>query len=642
MPLMDTVKIDGVKLNIDTDPSLDGSVEIPQRYFMAIDEGSFWQTWEIRSFEGGERRKRILSESQLTEMTYDDGRSIDVSTWGELKIQPDCARSLAIQSSTLPMVTSNDGSTVIAGITASPYIKRYLGNPGAWANPSSNPGAAVTDIIAAKGQTLYAIAGTGTFVSTDNGNTWAATGFGTAVHTGTAQDSEDNNTTHIVLASGASATSGTYVGQTVTFTGGTGSGQTSLIISYNGTTKVATMSAVQTAPDETTTYSISSDIPSSPTALAFCANQLYALTTSVLKYWDGAAWQEAADFGGDFACTYGEQVYFADDNIIYRYNGTSAFEADRLPQGFTITGLYSYRNILFIPGYFLVQGGKKGAVYFILDGRDSHLFNIGSYDGSSDNTVSAVCGGDDEIYFSNQSRGGADRYDMSVGGLSSGPAWGSTGVIPFKGMAYSNGKLFVARYDNVAGTDGVYIANTTIPTAWETTGWLTTPSYDWFFPNDYKVFSQIVVWHKALAAGEYITIHYSVDDGVNYTFAGTSAEVGATMKAFKITNARGRSLKLMISLNGQGTSTPTVTYVRADAAPLGEAKSMWDLNLVMYSPLQGRQQITSLKNSYNSQQVVTFEDQYGEEHSVVFEYLRIKLLTGDKWTAKVMARLREV
>lgn len=560
----DYIKLDGIKYDLDTDPEIESNAEIPQKLFQAADEGDFWQTWELRSYHNGERRTRIVTKDQVEEFTYDDGEGIDASTWGQLKLQPDLNRTdgLTVSSATLPMVVSNDGTTVIIGHTAlgGKYLTTYTGTT--FTGRTTPNAAAVTDLCVGVGSNIYGIQGTKIIASADNGATWA---------------------------------------------------------------------------DDT-----SSGVPTTMVGITVCATYLYALTPTSLVYWDGASWETAASFGGDFVCTYGEQVYFADDNIIYRYNGTASYEADRLPQGFICTGLFSYRNVLFIPGYFNVQGGKKGAVYYIMDGRDAHLYNVGSYDGSSNYTISAVAGADDEVYLANQKRGGADRYDMTVGGLSSGPSWRGLGVIPFKSMAYSNGKLLVGRYDGVAGTDGVYVANVAIPTAYETSGWVTTPEYDWFFPNDYKIFSRIIVEHKSLAAGQSIKVEYSTDGGVTYTLAGYSDVVATTSKEFKTTDARGRSLKLRITLAGPGTSTPTLTYTRVDAAPVGEARSLFDYNLALWSKMQGRDKIKALKSTYRTRAVVEHEDIDGEKTSVIFEYMKIKRLNGDRHSAKVFLRLREV
>ena len=61
----------------------------------------------------------------------------------------------------------------------------------------------------------------------------------------------------ITLAATASAVDDTYNGMLVEITGGTGDGQTAKITDYNGTTKVATVSAAWgTAPDVTSTYAV--------------------------------------------------------------------------------------------------------------------------------------------------------------------------------------------------------------------------------------------------------------------------------------------------------------------------------------------------------------------------------------------------
>lgn len=72
--------------------------------------------------------------------------------------------------------------------------------------------------------------------------------------TGTAQA---GSATTITLASGDSSVDNHYAGFQVTLTGGTGSGQTRNIVSYNGTTKVATVDRDwDQPPDSTSAYSV--------------------------------------------------------------------------------------------------------------------------------------------------------------------------------------------------------------------------------------------------------------------------------------------------------------------------------------------------------------------------------------------------
>lgn len=73
-------------------------------------------------------------------------------------------------------------------------------------------------------------------------------------HSGTAQGGAAST---ITLTSTASAVTDFYKGQVIHLTGGTGQDQSRVIIAYNGTSKIATVSrAWATNPDSTTTYSI--------------------------------------------------------------------------------------------------------------------------------------------------------------------------------------------------------------------------------------------------------------------------------------------------------------------------------------------------------------------------------------------------
>lgn len=84
-----------------------------------------------------------------------------------------------------------------------------------------------------------------------------------AAYTGTAQ--AGGTTTTIVLDAGASSTDDFYTGMTVEITGGTGSGQKGEIISYDGTSKTATVAvAWATAPDATSAFSIGENVLYTP------------------------------------------------------------------------------------------------------------------------------------------------------------------------------------------------------------------------------------------------------------------------------------------------------------------------------------------------------------------------------------------
>lgn len=83
--------------------------------------------------------------------------------------------------------------------------------------------------------------------------------------TGTAQ--VGGSSTTIKLAAGASATDGAYNGATISITAGTANGNAREIISYNGTTKIATVSVPFTGtPDATSQYSIGAMAQYAPTS----------------------------------------------------------------------------------------------------------------------------------------------------------------------------------------------------------------------------------------------------------------------------------------------------------------------------------------------------------------------------------------
>lgn len=104
--------------------------------------------------------------------------------------------------------------------------------------------------------------------------------------TGTAQA---GSTTSITLAAaGTSAVDNFYAGMTISITGGTGSGQSALIIAYNGTTKVATILGTWTAPSGTSTYSVGACAIYKPVSTGFESSTMYLNVDGVLHKLTGA------------------------------------------------------------------------------------------------------------------------------------------------------------------------------------------------------------------------------------------------------------------------------------------------------------------------------------------------------------------
>jgi hypothetical protein len=530
----------------------------PQKQFQAEGlGGEFWKEWTMRSFHGGERLERILSDEDLESYRYHDAEGLDtclLSKWGELKLQPSLARSFTVQSASMPMVVTSNGTTLVVGLSVSPYVK--LWTTSGWADATAVAGSgAVTDLITA-GTTLYAVRGGAVLTSTDSGANWSAVGEYTTA-TGVAYVNED-----------------LWVGK---------------------------------------------------------SDGIYNHTDS----------ESVSSLGCTCIAGYRENVYFAKDRRIYRYDGRATYLYDELPQGFNVTALIPYRQVLLILAYAKVRGGYKSAVYYIVSGTENHLYSLGDY--SADHRIYAAAGSDDEIFFANPKRGGADRYDLEVGGITNAPCWGEAGKIPFKSMAVCEGYLFIGRYDNVAGTDGVYVADIQNPSAYVTTGWLKTAEYDFGWSNDVKLFGSIYLEHRALVQGQSVTIDYSLDGGTTWYNAGTSAIAGSTNKTLTLDDVTGQTIKAKVTLAGPGTSTPTLTKLVVRGAACTDSKWMWDLRFLVIQKWGGTTSLTALRDAINSQRQLDFVDRDGQEYKVIVESMNIDADPDPKQhSAHVTIRLREV
>jgi hypothetical protein len=107
---------------------------------------------------------------------------------------------------------------------------------------------AVKDFVVADEQVALNTAGAPKVkTGTAGGTTTTAMGDGTA---------QAGANTTITLAAGASATDDYYNGATIQVIAGTGAGQSRVITDYVGSTKVATVAAWGTNPDNTSVYTI--------------------------------------------------------------------------------------------------------------------------------------------------------------------------------------------------------------------------------------------------------------------------------------------------------------------------------------------------------------------------------------------------
>ncbi len=378
-------------------------------------------------------------------------------------------------------------------------------------------------------------------------------------------------------------------------------------------------------------------------ALCYLNGDLYVLRpTQVFNHTQN---EVVASWGGTVMTGYQENVYWGSDHRLWRYNGQASYLYTSFPLGFNITALCEYRAVLLVLGYFKVKGGYKGAVYYIVAGNDAHLYSLGDY--SEDHRIYAATGADDALFIASPDRGGVDRYDLSASGLSSGPAWGSHGSIPFKGMAYADGALFVGRCDGVTATDGVYVCEIEAPAAWVTSGYLTTASWDFDYPTDLKVFKSIAVYHHALLSGESFKVEYSLDDGSTWKLAGVSARPASTSREFSLDNARAHDLKIKVSVAGIGSGTPELNAILARAVPIQGAKWQWTMELLVDKVKTKRgtglpARLAAIYNSNDKGAVLSFSDLYGDTHAVVIKDLTPNHASLRSKYARIHVVLQEV
>jgi hypothetical protein len=124
---------------------------------------------------------------------------------------------------------------------------------------------------------------TGTLTPSAISSKITLTASASVFHDGRTGTAQAGTSTSITLDSGASGTDDIYNGSTVTITGGTGSGQIRVISDYVGSTKVATVSvAWATTPDNTSTFSVSSQVGQYVNAIPQGRARIVAITSATV------------------------------------------------------------------------------------------------------------------------------------------------------------------------------------------------------------------------------------------------------------------------------------------------------------------------------------------------------------------------
>lgn len=133
-----------------------------------------------------------------------------------------------------------------------------------------------------------------------------------AALTGTAQGGAAQSIT--LAAAGTSAVDDFYAGMALRITGGTGNGQSGIIVDYNGTTKVATMLVpFGVTPNATSVYSIDANVAYRPVSAAFESATIYFNVDGVLHRMTGARGTVSLD-------------YKVKDIPVYKFNFTGVYQ----------------------------------------------------------------------------------------------------------------------------------------------------------------------------------------------------------------------------------------------------------------------------------------------------------------------------
>lgn len=198
---------------------------------------------------------------------------------------------------------------------------------------------------------------------------WAETLLAAAV-TGTAQAGAAGSVT---LAAGASAVDNFYNGMRISLTGGTGSGQSALILDYNGTTKVATTGPAWTVnPDATSTYSIAANAAYAPISTALELLSIYYYRAGVQrKLIDCRAKIENMDFSVGARPTASLRVLGIDAGVAAVANPSLTLSGWKVPAVITDqnTGDILINGTAYASKGFTVSGGESIGYTPLLGGQ---------------------------------------------------------------------------------------------------------------------------------------------------------------------------------------------------------------------------------------------------------------------------------
>jgi hypothetical protein len=644
MAELEKIILDGYTYELDLPGSILGTPtyagparkKYPQKLFR-VDDSDFWSSWTMPSFHGGERLERILSDDDLKSFRYYDAEGLDqalLSKWGELKLAPATTRSVAVSSTSIPMTVSSDGTKLIVGLSVSPYIKVWT-SAGGWVNYSTGTMAgsgAITDLITA-GSVYYAVRGGGILTCVGDPATadWTAVGsYTTAV--GIAYISD-----HLYVAKSDGIVNHTDSAEVVT------TQPVSFIAGHRGIL-YAGVDRRLFRYDGVAWY-LDRELPMGFNMTALVPYRDILLILGYFKIrtgYKGAVYYVLN--GSNINHLYGLGDYSADHRI-YAACGSDdeIFFANPKRGGVDRYGMESGG---------ITNGPLWGAVGSIpfksMAVCEGYLW-VGRYDANVAGNAQTTGNDTTHIKLAAASSASNDAYNGKTITFTAGTGAGQTTTITdYDGTT----KIAVITTvttapddttDYFIGTDGIWCADIATPAAWNTTGWLKTPNFDYAWSNDLKLFGSVYVEHKALVQGESITIDYSVDGGTTFYSVGVSSAAGSTSKTFPLDNITGQRIMLKVTLAGPGTSTPTLTKLVVKAAPLTDDIWMWDLRLLLTPIHRGKEGIAKFEGTVNLRRQISFADADGQKYNVAIDDSSIEFEASQKQdNARIKVRLRQI
>jgi hypothetical protein len=101
-------------------------------------------------------------------------------------------------------------------------------------------------------------------------------------------------------------------------------------------------------------------------------------------------------------------------------------------------------------------------------------------------------------------------------------------------------------------------------------------------------------------------------------------------------------VKLTLNAGAADATTPIISEVRVQAAPVMEKKWVWNIMLEAFSQYSGKSKIDAIEALIDSQEVVVFEDLQGRRHNVMVDDAVIEQIPDSKYSAVMTVQLKEV